>query len=185
MDDEFETSERISEDLKKRIRFLVKWNRKKDEGWDDVTDEIVNRFYPCLSELEKLVCRCIIQTARDLESICCPCEEIESRLYEDYAQNFGNKYQIKNTIIVLSTKGVIKWKTRLSPVKTEGGDLRVLRCETYSINPETIQDIADNAFGEICDLGIGVPRILRGVPLSYNLFLTVSNPPRQFFPELN
>jgi len=185
MDDDFETSERISEDLKRRIRFLVKWTRKKDGGWDDVADEIVNRFYPSLSKLEKLVCRCILQTARDLESVCCPCEEIELRLYENYAKSFGNKYRIKNTIIVLCAKGVIKWMTMLTPIKCEDGNLRILRGETYSINPEIIQDIAYSAFGEICELGTGGPRVRRGIPLPYKSFLTAPNSSRQFFPEVN
>ena len=54
MDDDFETSERISEDLKRRIRFLVKRTRKNDGGWDDVVDEIVSRFFPNLSKMENL-----------------------------------------------------------------------------------------------------------------------------------
>ena len=75
------------------------------------------------------------------ESMCCPCEEVELRLYENYAKNFGNKYRIKNTIIVLCAKGVIKWMTMLTPIKSEDGNLRILRGDSYTINPEIIKTL--------------------------------------------
>ena len=77
-----------------------------------------------------------------LESMCCPCEEVELRLYENYAKNFGNKYRIKNTIIVLCAKGVIKWMTMLTPIKSEDGSIRILRGDKLYYksrnNPETL-----------------------------------------------
>ena len=117
--------------------------------------------------------------------MCCPCEEVELRLHENYAKNFGNKYRIKNTILVLCAKGVIKWMTMLTTIKSEDGSIRILRGDSYTINPEIIQDIAYRAFGEICDLATGGPRVRRGIPLSYKLFLTAPDSSRQFFPEVN
>ena len=46
----------------------------------------------------------------------------------------------------------------LTPIKSEDGNLRILRGDSYTINPEIIQDIAYRAFGEICDLATGGPR---------------------------
>ena len=73
----------------------------------------------------------------------------------------------------------------LTPIKSEDGSIQVVRSDDYTINPEIIQDIAYRAFGEICDLATGGPRVSRGIPLSYKSFLRASDSSRQFFAEVN
>jgi hypothetical protein len=172
----------ISGNLRMRIRSIVK-NPKRRGGWDEVADEIVSLFYPKLSKQEKLVCTCIIQSGRDLNGIHLPSEEIELRL-DDY-KGFKNKQEIKNTILVLCSKGVIKWMTKLIIEKYRNGEIfRTRRCETYSMNPETMQYIANEAFREISRIN-DENTYYSCLPVKYKKYLTWIQFPRQFHPIVN
>jgi hypothetical protein len=182
--------EKISENLRIRIRSIVMDPRRKSD-WNDVTDEIVSRFYPNLSKLEKLVCRAIIQAGWDLNGNHCPCEHIELRLHKEYISIFKSKYRIKNTILVLCSKGVVKWMTKLTFDRyseldryRNGKTFRITQCETYSINPETVQDIGTEALGEICRLS--TENMYEGyIAIKYKQYLITHKLHPPFYPMLN
>lgn len=176
--------EKISENLRKRIRFIVKWTWKKDGGWDDVAEEILMLFYPNLSKREKLVCRCLVQTVRDLGGSCCPCEEMELRLYRYYEKIFHNN-EIKNTILDLCNKGIISWVTKLTPERNQDGTIvRFSGCVTYNINPRTLQDVEMEAWREICRLSTE-DSYDDHFPVNYSTYLTTSKLSSVFHPILN
>ena len=54
LDNTKNTSDLLSPELKKRIKYLVEHNAKEDSGWEVVQDEIFMCYYPALSEKEKL-----------------------------------------------------------------------------------------------------------------------------------
>jgi len=183
-DDYCKHPEKISENLRGRIRYIVKWTWKNDGGWDDVADEILIRFYPNLSKREKLVCRCLVQTVRDLGGSCCPCEEMELRLYQYYEKIFQNN-EIKNTILGLCNKGIIRWMTKLIPEKNKDGKIvRISGCETYNIHPTTVQDIEMEAFREICRLSTE-DTYDDHFPVKYSEYLTTTKLAPAFHPILN
>jgi len=176
--------EKISENLRLRIRSIV-MDPKRNSDWDDVADDIVSRFYPNLSKLEKLVCRGIIQAGRDLNGTHCPSEEIELRLYKEYITIFKSNYRVKNTILMLCSKGVVKWMTKLIFDRYRNGKIfQIIRCETYGINPEIIQDIGTKAFGEICRLS--TEDTYEGhFSIKYKQYLTTRELHAPFYPILN
>ena len=182
--------EKISQNLRIRIRSIVMDPKRKND-WDDVTDEIVSRFYPTLSKLEKLICRGIIQAGWDLNGNHCPCEQIELRLHKEYISIFKSKYRIKNTILVLCNKGVVKWMTKLTFGRysefdrhRNGKTFQITQCETYSINPETVQEIGTEALGEICRLS--TENTYEGyIPIKYEEYLITRKFLSPFYPILN
>jgi hypothetical protein len=178
-----ERSERISENLRIRIRSIVK-NPKKHNDWDEVVDDIISRFYPNLSKAERTACRCIVDAGRDLHGDRLPCEEIEARL-PIYNEFFSKRHRMKNIILLLCNKGAVKWMTNIHIERYRNGKVfRVVKYETYSMNPEIIHHIATRAYVEI--LRLQTEKEYEGCfPVKYKKYLTWINFPREYHPILN
>jgi hypothetical protein len=182
-DDLIERPKRIDANLKIRIRSIVKGPRKHND-WDEVADEIISRFHPNLSKLEKIVCRCIVQAGRDLNGPRLPSEEIEARL-PTYSEVFNSKYRIRNSILILCNQGIVNWMTNLYTQRYRNGKVfRISHYQTYGMNPEIIHDIAKRAYIEI--LNLSTENTHRGsFPIKYKKYLTWLNFPPEFDPILN
>lgn len=142
LDNTKNTSDLLSPELKKRIKYLVEHDAKEDSGWEVVQDEIFMCYYPALSEKEKLVCREILSTLWSVEFSDAPRDEVELRL-ASHTNFFDDKCDIENTINGLCAKGIVNWKILLNPIEDEAGNvLRIHRWETICLHPRKIQQIA-------------------------------------------
>lgn len=50
-DEDFIPSDRVSKELLRKIEYLVKQNKKHDNGLEDILDEVIFLFYPRLSAM--------------------------------------------------------------------------------------------------------------------------------------
>jgi len=178
--------ERISQDLRRKIRFLVKWN--DGDSWCGVADELIERFYPSLSRDEKLVCKELLDCLRDRGS-CCAREELEYRIMQE--KIFKTESQMRIILHILHSKGIVNWRTRYHLTKSQDGKILLsAKCEIYSIIPETLYDIAMAAYNEVLEIWFEKDRMSGlmkdcSLPIEYTQYLLWSNPPAEFFPILN
>ncbi|MFI5405827.1 MAG: hypothetical protein ACHQ1D_04860 [Nitrososphaerales archaeon] len=172
--------ERISGELRRIIRFLIKEIRRKNKRFDILSEEIINRFYPHLSKEEKLVCRFVVESSIG-KGYCFPI--LDFIIYEN---KFRSKLKQRNILLILHSKQIVNWMTRLSYKKSKDGKiLDTYRHEVFIINPQSIQDIAQTAHNEILKIRLEEEPLFRQFEnRTYKQFL-ISKSSWTTFPVLN
>lgn len=121
--------------LKKRIRFLVRANVEDDSASRIVLNDLLKSHYGILTKKEIKICQTILESVgsgygHDIDPL-----EIETRILGERTNLFADRAEIKATMIDLSCREVLNWKTLLNRhFSDDGSILRIIRCESISLH---------------------------------------------------
>lgn len=92
---------------------------------------------------------------------------------------------MRNIILALCNKGIVRWMTKLDIERYRNGKIfRVVRYQTYGMNPEIIHHIAGRAYAEIQRIS-SENTYEDYFPVKYKKYLTWISFPREHYPILN
>ena len=131
----------LDNELKKRIRFLVRANVEDDSASRIVLNDLLKCQYGILTKKEKKICQTILESVgsgyeHDIDPL-----EIEARILGERNNLFIDNAEIKATMIDLSCRKVLNWKTLLNRRFSDDGTVSIIRCESISLHPVKISKI--------------------------------------------